>query len=304
MASKIMVALVRKKTAASPTPPIYDPWALSADEKQRLLAALGDGFGFSHKRRDLDEQPLPSKISPGLLQHRVYYDPFRRLDDFSEEEDAEFWQKSDGDSPPGPYEQCPVNFHLPAIREYFETQKSNYLQYALSLEKSDWLSPLSESEQREWQEYIYESSLDETYSKAWYEYHINQYIFFIDESSRSEIRGLMTIILISFAGTLGRLVEQYYWKFLIEKSAIRGTRISQSAQAGGVRLAVIRRSEHNRWKAAANLIWKEQPKLSKMAVASILKRRLGISRSPKHISRVLIRSETGANARQTHRRPV
>jgi hypothetical protein len=166
------------------------------------------------------------------------------------------------------------------------------------------LTPLTESEQREWQEYIYQAALDETYSKPWYEYHINEHIFFIDESSRSEIRGLMTIILTSFAGTLGRLIEQYYWKFLIEKSAIRGTRIAQSAREGGVKLAAIRRSEHNRWQAAANLIWKRQPKLSKMAVASLLKKRLGISRSPKHISRVLTDIETGADARQTHRRPV
>jgi hypothetical protein len=300
-----MVALVRKKIAADPPPPIYDPWALSADEKKRFLAALGDGFGFSHRRRDLDEQPLPATITLGLLQHRVYYDPFRRLDDFSEEEDAEFWQKSDGDSPPGQYEQCPVNFHLPAIRKYFEAQKSNYLQYALSLEKSDWLTPLSESEQREWQEYIYQSSLDETYSKTWYEYHINEQLFFIDEASRSDKNiGFMIILLTSFAGTLGRLVEQYYWKFLIEESAIRGTRISQSARAGGLKLAAIRRSEHNRWKAAAGLIWKGHPKLSKMAVASLLKKRLGISRSPKHISRVLVRAETGADARQMRRRPV
>src|SRR6476660_9691107 len=179
-----MVALVRKKIAASPPSPIYDPSALSIDEKKRFLAALGDGFGFSHGRRDLDGQPLPASITPGLLQHRVYYDPFRRFDDWSDEEDAEFWQESDGDSPPGLYEQCPINFHLPAVRQYFEEQRSAYLQYAQSLEENAWFAALSEDERSEWHEHVYYSSLYDTYSKAWYECHINQYLFFIDESLR------------------------------------------------------------------------------------------------------------------------
>jgi hypothetical protein len=81
-----MAASVRNIKATGPPISTYDPWVLSADERKRFIAALGDGFGFSHKRRELDEQPLPTTITPGLLQHRVYYDPFRRIDDFSGEE--------------------------------------------------------------------------------------------------------------------------------------------------------------------------------------------------------------------------
>jgi hypothetical protein len=89
-----MVASVRKKLASGPPRSTYDLWVLSSDERTRFIAALGDGFGFSHKGRDLDEQPLPTTITPGLLQHRVYYDPFRRLDDFSGRRTQSFGKKA------------------------------------------------------------------------------------------------------------------------------------------------------------------------------------------------------------------
>src|SRR6516164_5487452 len=101
--------------------------------------------------------------------------------------------------------------------------------------------------------------------------------------------GLDLMLIQNFSGTLGRLVEQYYWKVLLEKAAIRGIRISQSAKSGGLRLASIRKHEHETWQAAARLVWQERPTSSKMTVASIVKRRLKIERSVKHICRVLIR---------------
>jgi len=93
-----------------------------------------------------------------------------------------------------------------------------------------------------------------------------------------------------FLGTLGRLIEQYYWKFLLEKAAIRGVTISESARSGGLRLASIRKAEHATWQAAARLVWQERPTSSRITVASIVKKRLKIDRSAKHISRVLARS--------------
>src|SRR5438128_237140 len=121
-------------------PVAYDPSVLSDEEKDRFRAALGDGFGYSHRGRHLDEAALPAEVEPGLLRHRAYYDRNRRSEhwDGDEDETGEFWERSDGDSPPGLFEQCPINFHLPAIRKYFEEQKAAYLAYAKSSNDYSW----------------------------------------------------------------------------------------------------------------------------------------------------------------------
>jgi hypothetical protein len=45
--------------------------------------------------------------------------------------------------------------------------------------------------------------------------------------------GVDVMLIQNSAATLGRLVEQYYWKFIHEKAAIRGVKISESAKTGG-----------------------------------------------------------------------
>jgi hypothetical protein len=279
-------------------PATYNPSVLSEEEKDRFLAALGDGFGYSRRGQNLDEAALPSEVEGGLLKHRAYYDRSRRSeqwDDDKEDEDEEFWEQSDGDSPPGLFEQCPINFHLPALREYFQGQKLAYLAYAKAARDYTWLDELKSEERSNWEEYIYNQVLYKPYSKAWYEYHINQHFYFFDESVSMLTRhaeqrlGLGLALITNFLGTLGRLIEQYYWKFLVERAAIRGLRISESAKSGGLRLASMRKREHAAWQAAATLVWQEHPSSSKMMVASIVKKRLKIDRSAKHISRVLTR---------------
>lgn len=273
----------------------YDPLVLTDDEKRRFIDALGDGFGYSYRSENLDEERLPQEVNPGLLEHRAYYDSFGRSELYDDEDEGEFWEQSDGDSPPGLFEQCPLNFHLPAIRKYFREQKDAYMNYAKSLRDYSWMNKLEPEAQRDWSEHIYHRALYETYSKAWYEYHINEHIYFGDENVAMLQRhaelglklGLDTMLLMNFSARLGRLIEQYYWKFLVEKSAIRGIKISESARTGGLILSSIRKAEHARWQLAANLIWKERPAISKMAAASILKKRLNIAQSAKHISRVL-----------------
>jgi hypothetical protein len=64
--------MTQDRTRAKPGEP-YDPSVLSEDEKERLLAALGDGFGYSHQSQRLDEAALPAEVEPGLLTHRAYY---------------------------------------------------------------------------------------------------------------------------------------------------------------------------------------------------------------------------------------
>lgn len=276
---------------------IYDPSALSPQETERFLASLGDGFGYSHRSQHLEEAALPRVVEPGLLKHRAYYYKNRRSEYWDGDEEEEFWEESDGDSPPGLFEQCPINFHLPAIRKYFQEQKVAYLAYAKSSDDHAWFDQLSSEEQSNWEAHIYGQVLYKTYSKAWYEYHINQHLYFFDESVSTLTRhteqglglGLALMMITNFLGTLGRLIEQYYWKFLLEKAAIRGVRISESAKSGGRLLASIRKREHAAWQAAARLVWQEHPTSSKMTVASIVKKRLKIARSAKHISRVLSR---------------
>ena len=275
-------------------PNTYDPSVLSAEEKERFLAALGDGFGYLHRSQYLDEAGLPAEVEPGLLTHRAYYfkdDPSKH----SDHDEDEFWDGSDGDSPPGLFEQCPLSFHLPAIRKYFQEQKVAYLAYVKSSDDYSWLDKVKPEEKSNWDEKIYDRALYETYSKAWYEYHVNQHFYFLDESlimlgravEQNREFGFNVTLIQSFAGKLGRLVEQYYWKFLHEKAAIRGNKISESAKTGGFRRAVKHKHKHAAWRLTARFVRQQRPKISNMRLASIVKERLGIGQSVKHIARIL-----------------
>jgi hypothetical protein len=263
----------------------YDPDVLSEDEKRRFFTALGDGFGHSRGRK-LTEAPLPPEVEPGLLTHRAYY--------YCEPEEDEFWEYSDGDSPPGLFEECPIDFHFAALREYFNQQRVAYLTYVKALGRYPF-EKLTPEEESEWEERRYSDTLYETYSKGWYEYHINQLIFFVEECHETLLRQvkkggsvlLMLMSITNFSGQLGRLIEQYYWKFLLEKAAIRGAKISESASTGGHVRASKHKTKQALWQTEARSIWKKLPKASKMKVASIIKKRLKVNLSEKHIARTL-----------------
>jgi hypothetical protein len=287
-------AHMTKDQTRAQRPNTYDPSVLSGEEKQRFLAALGDGFGYLHRNQYLDEAALPGEVEAGLLTHRAYHskdDPSKYWD----HDEDEFWDESDGDSPPGLFEQCPISFHLPAIRKYFQEQKATYLAYVKSRNDYSWLDNLKPEEKSNWDQRIYDRVLYETYSKAWYEYHVNQQIYFLDESigmlgraiEQNQKIGVDVMLIQNSAATLGRLVEQYYWKFLHEKAAIRGVKISESAKTGGRLRAAKHKHEHAAWRATASLVRQERPTSSNMTIASIVKLRLKINRSVKHISRVL-----------------
>jgi hypothetical protein len=98
--------------------------------------------------------------------------------------------------------------------------------------------------------------------------------------------------LIFLAGQLGRLVEQYSWRFQHEKAVEIGEGARKGASAGGrakARLSEIKRSS---WQDEALNIWANRPDLSKRAVADlIIKRQSGEGRKPtaKHIMRYIIR---------------
>ena len=293
-AQALLAGMGPDNTSAKRSQP-YDPAFLSEDERHRLRAALGDGFGYGHRSQNLESLALPAKVESGLLTHRAYYYKDRSTEYFGDLDEDEFWEESDGDSPPGLFEQCPIGFHLPTIRKYFQEQKDAYLDFVKGDDEFDRLDDLTAEQKANWEESIYRRVLYDTYSKAWYEFHINQYLYFLDEgvvmlgrhAAQDNKIGLSTMLIIDFSATLGRLIEQYYWKFFLEKAAMRGVKISESARSGGLVLASQRKREHAVWQNAARLVWQERPTSSKMTVAKIVKKRLKIGRSAKHISRVL-----------------
>jgi hypothetical protein len=274
----------------------YDPFTLSEAEMTRLLSALGDGFGYSqrhHREQQQGDLALPAEVEPGLLKHQFHYYKAPAPPDYCGEDPAdEFWGRFDDDSPPGLFEDCPVNFWLPEIRTYFREQRAAYIQYVQN--HDELRDELASDQETGSEEILYCEVLCKTYSKAWYEFHINQHIFVIEnitESFRSPAgpRNVARRIdmLINYSARLGRLIEQYYWKFLVEKAAIRGEKISQSAKAGGLLRAAMLKHEHAPWQALANQIWRQNPKHQKMTVASIVKKRLKLNQTAKHIAGVL-----------------
>jgi hypothetical protein len=269
----------------------YDPFVLSHEEKRRFVAALGDGFGNSHRQgKQLAEAALPADVKAGLLEHQVHYDSSRQS--------VEFWKKSDGGSERGFFEKDPLNFDFLAVRNYFLEQQAAYLQYAKSTNDYDYEEAIMPPDPRfGFDNGIYRHVLYKTYSKAWYEYHINLIIhqieklveIFSEQTERSRAVGFGFPPIISFSAILGRYLEQYYWKFLIEKAAIRGEKISNSAKSGGNIKASKHKRLHDGWQLVARAAWQENPTRSKMTVARIVKQRLELTLSAKHISRVLTR---------------
>jgi hypothetical protein len=115
-------------------PELYDPFALSEDERSRFFAALGDGFsdgGNSFGRVGLfDEVALPARIEVGLLKHRAFYDWTARTESRSDEKKENFW--IDCDDEPGLFRLCPIRYDFERIGDYFEEQKRAYIQYAVT----------------------------------------------------------------------------------------------------------------------------------------------------------------------------
>jgi hypothetical protein len=168
----------------------------------------------------------------------------------------------------------------------FYEQKARFLAFITSAADFDFGKQYGHDLER-----LFQRALDKTYSKAWYEYHINAQFDLINKSVKdTDTKYELRISrIVTSSGRLGRLIEQYYWKFLIEKSAISGEKISKSAKSGGHIRASKQKRVHEEWQLAARAVWQENPTRSKMTVAAIVKQRLKLTLSAKHISRVLTR---------------
>jgi len=282
-------------------PALYDPSVFTEEERNRFFAALNDGFfGQRFDPANLDEVALPARVEAGLLKHRAFYDWTASTESRSDDKTEEFWVDRDDTEEPGLFRLCPINFEFHLIESYFLKQKADFFEYVMTTDEykqeleTGKFSVDDDDERLDTK--FYDRVLDKTYSKTWYEYHINQQLSLIKDSlgAVSRLHGPDQLEEVAFITTtsakFGRLIEQYYWKFIVEKAAIRGDKVSKAAQYGGHLRASKQKQVHAGWNSAARAVWQENPTSSKMTVASIIKKRLKLAPSAKHISRVLTRS--------------
>jgi hypothetical protein len=132
------------------------------------------------------------------------------------------------------------------------------------------------------------------FEKPWYEFHAVQLINWIQDAhsdavNKKEQINLWSLILLSFSGELGRLVEQYYWRFRFEKAAVTGVGARKAASLGGKVKSEVHKAQQSVWQRRASDILGRNPKLSKLAVANLIKKQLGEARTARHIARYITR---------------
>jgi hypothetical protein len=233
----------------------YDRYSLSEAETAALVEALTDGFGNIFLDRNTKRFPLPMTfVKSRLLNHVVYDDlPGRRV-----EFDEEF----------------PLGFHPRRLEIYFRNQFYRFRAHAHEGEMN-FFDKVCAERARQWM-----------YEKPWYEFHALDYLMHIQAIKRHPH---LTSALISLSGTLGRLVEQYYWRVRFEKAVVTGEGARKGASAGGKAKAELYQIKHSVWQNAASRIWAHEPDLTKHAVGEKIKNQLGAACTAKHIARCITR---------------
>ena len=301
-------------------PPIgdeYNPQRLSDAETKALEAAFQDGFGpvgaidnstddsglcipaqepairsaksrkggleiefLPIRRRYVRNQP-PRELPQGLLSHPFVTDD-RSTYCPDEQDDDEFWDWNDDEPPPSFY--FPLGFAIRPLRLYFQNQFDRFCAAEI---------PGYVAEDREIAAQLAGRRM---YEKPWYEFNALQFIDFIEanlsglESGQTDKRARLSCLMVSsFSGRLGRLVEQYYWRFRFERAAQTGIMIHSSATNGGMARARLPKPQLAEWRAAALEVWRSSPTLSKTAVSEVVKKKLRVSQTAKHIARFIKR---------------
>jgi hypothetical protein len=273
----------------------YEYGSLSRAETDAFVEALADGFGEVWIR---DNQPLPlpikAKEKSGLLEHYFFSRPRPGYD--TEEWDDAFWDSPDDDDAPAPYENFPLGFNQRRLRVYFYNQFERFCfkqareherYWEEQIRKNPNWPPLDHLEDIRW---IFEDSAQKmVYQKPWYEYHALQFLDFIEMSGKelSKYPPLAFMMISACAGQLGRLIEQYYWRFRFEGAALTGSGARKGASAGGKSKAALHQKEHSRWQMVASKVWAHRPELGKRAVAEIIRKKVGVKRTSKHIARYI-----------------
>jgi hypothetical protein len=261
----------------------YDFCSLSQAETDALEEAFSDGFGAPVRGREA--LPLPRDIKSGLLNHPFYFRSDPSEDNDEDPEDAFYEDGFDG--APGPSEQFPLGFIPRRLRIYFKNQLDRFC-HKMIREQPGLAS---------WERWgVEDLALDRLYEKPWYEFYAIEWLDFIDQRLQTGVREVkgaagLALLVSCFAGELGRLSEQYYWRFRYEGATITGIGARKGASIGGKSKAALHQTQHWTWQKAALEIWKRKPELSKMAVAEIIRRRYHVPRTAKHIARYIRRSQ-------------
>jgi hypothetical protein len=263
----------------------YDYHRLSQAETAAFIEAMRDGFG-AVGARDSTPHSLPKNIKQGLLDHSIH---FRKasscVDDDEDGWDYEFWTSHT--DVPAPAEEFPLGFELRALRIYFDHQVRRYCDRIIR-ENPEAYTHGADSEDI-WM--IQERGRMRLYEKPWYELHAIELFVGIGECAKylSDSPGLMSLTLARLCGQLGRLVEQYSWRFRYEDAALAGTAARKGASSGGRARAGRHGAEQAKWQNAALDIWARRPELSKIAVAELIKRQVRAAPTAKHIARHIVR---------------
>ena len=259
----------------------YDCRILSEAEAEALTEALNDGFNiYLGEAISTDRIRLPTSfVNSKFLTHFLYSE--ESINDLTLEKSVN---------------KFPLTLNEELLQIYFQNQFERFRHHFRS--EID-LSSGGIKVASKWQ-----------YQKPWYESHaLNclKEIQSLKESTNSEIVDTtdaakrlsnrpyeiiaeeLTSELIFAAGQLGRLVEQYSWRFQHERAVETGEGARKGASAGGREKARLSEAEHSSWRDEASKIRAKKPYLTNLEVAEAVRIALGLDRTAKHIARYITR---------------
>jgi hypothetical protein len=238
-------------------PPVSSPYSLDRLSEAEIAAfeeARCDGFGYP------DMGSKRAEIVSGLLHYPLF------------ETD---WSKHDpeGTRVMPPFEAFPIKFKIERLWLYFKNQRDRFREY-LAREEPGYGDSIVEILVRDWE-----------FKKPWYEYHALQLVEWI--AGGVHPIGTISDQHLVWCGQLGRLIEQYHWRFRFEKDTITGATARKGASRGGKEKSERHKARRSEWQRHAADIWSRHPELSKLAVADNVKKQLGKAQTAKHIARYI-----------------
>jgi hypothetical protein len=145
----------------------------------------------------------------------------------------------------------PTKFKMGGLWLFFKNQRDRYCEYS-AREEPGYGTSIADIIVRGWE-----------FKKPWYEYHAVQ---LLERIAGERVSGWH----LAWCGQLGRLVDQYYWRFRFEKAAIAGVGMQKGASLGGKIKSARYKPQQQEWQRLAADIWGRKPELSKLAVAKII----------------------------------
>jgi hypothetical protein len=255
----------------------YDYHSLSRTETDALVEALSDGFG-DRLIQGQQPLPLPGDVNSGLLEHAVYSDSGYDADDWDFALRTSF----------------PLLFIEHRLWVYFQNQ---FYRFCKRIARENAVS--LDNEWAVFEELAYQR----VYEKPWYEAHALNFLNIVRTESKDFPKPVPKFIdpsiinpakfqafyIASLTGQLGRLVEQYYWRFRFERAVVAGESARKGASAGGKIKAERYRTKHSAWQNEASKIWARRPDLTNNAVGKIIRKQFGEACTARHIARCITR---------------